>query len=162
MTPLTPNEITKLIDESIALELHVAKLYEIFFKANAEDADFWWELHLEEKSHANLLRSVKESLLKQCDCFIHLVASSLEMLKTSNTVLLELIEKYTQTPPSRKEAFEVAIQVEMSAGEIHYDHFVNKKPANQLEIVFQQLNKDDKDHTKRIRDYFSQHLSSAE
>ncbi len=40
---------SKLIDESIQVELNVAKIYMFFCDTFSEDLDFWWKLALEEK-----------------------------------------------------------------------------------------------------------------
>jgi len=53
------DNLTKLLEEAILLELHVSKLYLLFSKLFPEDADFWWQICLEEKNHAALLKSGK-------------------------------------------------------------------------------------------------------
>ena len=41
-------KLSQLIDESIKLELNVAKIYMFFSDTFPEDSNFWWQLGLEE------------------------------------------------------------------------------------------------------------------
>ncbi len=40
-------KLSQLIDESIKLELNVAKIYMFSSETFSEDSDFWWQLGLE-------------------------------------------------------------------------------------------------------------------
>ncbi len=53
-------QIQKHLDESIQLELNLAKLYTIFNDCLADDEDFWWDLAMEEQGHATLLQQEKK------------------------------------------------------------------------------------------------------
>ncbi|MCF7818527.1 MAG: hypothetical protein K9M54_11665 [Kiritimatiellales bacterium] len=158
---MEPNHSSELIDESIRLELNVAALYHIFFEANPEDAEFWWRIYLEEKSHAALIRAAKESFSKIDKFPFDLIADSLDTLKADNVRIEALIQKYKQHPPGRCEAFEVALELENTAGETHYLKFMEKKANNAVEAVFQQLNKEDKNHADRIKAYYETKFPDA-
>lgn len=149
------NPPAELIDQSIRLELNAAALYHLFFEAHPEDADFWWRLYLEEKNHAALIRAAKESFVKINKFPFELISGSLDALKADNARLEILIEKFRQTPPDRRESFQAALELENSAGEIHYMQFMEKTPGNTVESVFQQLNKEDKNHACRIQNYYN-------
>lgn len=138
------------MEESIRLELNIAALYRIF-STLPEDHDFWWQLHLEEKSHASLMRSARDSFLKRGKFPASLVAGSIDDLHQSNRKVEGLIKRYTATPPDRTEAGRIAIELENEAGELHFTQFMNKDAENALETVFQQLNRNDKEHEERIR-----------
>lgn len=147
-------KLNELIEESIRLELNAAQLYKIFSEALPEDSDFWWQLHLEERSHATLIRAARDSFVKR-DKFPHdLIANSIEELKASNTKVEGLIEKLKETAPNRQEAFKVALELENESGELHYTRFMEKEADKGIETVFQQLNRGDKEHEKRIREYY--------
>ena len=60
-------ELSRILDESIQLELNVADLYLSFCHAFAEDKDFWSHLAEEEGNHAALLRSGKLETRKAGD-----------------------------------------------------------------------------------------------
>jgi len=150
-------EFSLLIDESIQLEHNVAKLYSIFHATFPEDADFWWQLVIEEKTHAALIRAGKESFAPIGKFPVELLSSSLQKLREANKKAVTLTRKYLDTPPSREEAFNIALEFEQSAGEIHFQHFMEKKADTQVIKIFQKLNKDDKDHAIRLRSYMEKH-----
>ena len=67
-----------------------------------------------------------------------------------------MIEGFRNKPPSREEAFNTALRVEKSAGEIHFQRAMAKEADSDIMELFQQLNKDDMDHADRIRAYMQQ------
>lgn len=146
------NDIELLLEESIRLELNVADLYMLFSDLFKEDAEFWWGLCLEEKNHAALLRSGRESFLQRGAFPEELVGSNLAELKGANEMLVDTIRKYGETAPTRKEAFELALHLEESAGEIHFQNAMKDAAGSPFLKVFQKLNMDDKDHARRIRE----------
>jgi ferritin len=151
------NDVTSLIEESINLELNVSKLYTHFFKLFPDDAAFWWKLVVEEKNHAALIRSGKE-YFEPLRKFPHdLLAPLLQILKDANSRLDSLIEKYEETPPSREEAFNIALKIEESAGELHFQKFMDKEANSATDNIFKELNKGDKDHAMRICRYMEEH-----
>lgn len=142
-----------LLEESIQLELNVAELYRIFSMALPEDNDFWWQLYLEEKSHAILIRAARDSLEKRGEFPDRLVTSSIEDLQQSNTKITGLIKHCRTTQPTREAACRIAIELENESGELHFTRFMEKSAENSLETVFQQLNRGDKEHEERIREH---------
>ncbi len=149
--------VASLIDESIRLELNVSELYTIFHGLFPEDAQFWWKLVMEENNHAALIRAAKD-YFKPVDKFPHnLVHDGLQNLIDVNSNLLSLIKKMKEHAPSREEAFNMAFALENSAGELHFQQFMEKESGETTENIFQKLNKDDKDHARRIRLYMEQH-----
>ena len=149
------NHLTELIEESILLELNISALYKFFASSCPEDNEFWWQLHLEEKSHATLIRAARDSFIKRGKFPFDLVANSIEDLKKSNSKTLELIEKLQSNPPNRAEACRIAMELERESGEMHYTQFMEKNAENAVETVFQQLNRGDKEHEVRIRTHFN-------
>ena len=150
-------ELYLLLDESIKLELNIADLYMIFTQEFTEDADFWWQLALEEKNHGALLRSSKKHFAPVGKFPTELLSPRLQQLKDANTNLGALIEQFREDPPSREAAFNTAIRIEQSAGEIHFQKFTEKQAASSLDRLFQQMNRGDKDHEIRIRSYMEDH-----
>jgi len=143
----------EIINTSIALELAVADLYFHFHKTYPEDSGFWWKMVLEEKGHAALLRSGRDSFLpinkfpkEILDKSLHKITESLHFI----TNKLDEIKKY---PISRKKAFELAIEVENGAGEHHFQNFMEHTQNNAINNIFQKLNGADKDHKDRILTY---------
>ncbi len=148
-------KLVQIIDESIYLELNVSRLYRIFAFAFSEYYIFWWRLVMEEQNHAALLKSVKECFVPINRVPIDLLAPEAELLKDSNNKIELLIKAYELNPPSLTEAFNTAYAVEQSAGEIHYQTFMEKRPEQPVEKIFQKLNGDDKDHAQRIISFMS-------
>ena len=73
------------------------------------------------------------------------------MLIDTNNNLSLLMKEYKKSRPSREAAFYKAIDIELSAGEIHFQHAMKHLPSDEIMDTIQQLNKDDKDHIVRIR-----------
>jgi hypothetical protein len=143
--------VFKLIDEAIKLEYNMSKLYGIFSEYIDEDRIFWNRLESEEKNHAALLKTVKDFI--NFDRFPkHIVPENSENLVASNKKVLEAIDSFILNP-ARDNAFSLALELEKSAGEIHYQHFMDTDAKDKVTEIFQRLNRDDKDHAARISAY---------
>ena len=141
-----------LIDEAVELELNVARLYLLFYRYFPNDADFWWQLYSEERNHGALIQSGRNFL--PGDRFpLDLMSARLEPLVETNRKIGGLIRKYTAAPPSREEAFRTALSLEYSAGELHFQTFMDSEPKSGMATVFKELNGNDKDHALRIMRY---------
>ena len=149
-------KITALAEESINIELNVSKIYFLFHKLFPEDSSFWLKLVLEEENHADIIRSGIE-LFEPIHAFPHKILShNLQKLKDTNEDLQFLLAEFEITPPSRAEAFNAALNIENSAGELHFQHFQEKTHISSLGKIFQQLNEEDKDHAERILAYMKE------
>ena len=136
------------IDEAIELELNMSKLYGVFSEYIDEDRAFWYRLEVEEKNHAALLKTALDFI--RFDKFPSgLVPDNLEILKESNQKIREAIGTFT-ADPDRKLAFKLAYALENSAGEVHFQEFMEKKVSDTVSEIFQKLNQADKDHAERI------------
>lgn len=144
-------ELALVVDASIQLELNVADLYTLFHEIFPPHASFWWKLCLEENNHAAMLRAAKEQFEPIGKFPAQLFSGKLEDIVNCNNTITGLISKYEASPPSETEAFNIALELEQSAGELHYQEFMEN--ASAMDKVFQRLNADDKDHAERIRDY---------
>jgi hypothetical protein len=149
------NNLIELAEEAMRLEYNVSKLYMIFRDAHPEDADFWWQLVIEEGNHAALIKSGRDYFMP-AGAFPEGMFSAIEDIREANKELDSLLKKFTTEPPSREMAFNVALKTEMSAGEIHFQQTMTKSADSKVLEMFQQLNQDDKDHAKRIRAYMQE------
>lgn len=139
------------IDEAIKLELNVSNLYQLFSYAFEEDKDFWWQLVIEEKNHASLLRSGLTFL--EHDVFPdELIPDNIELLQSSNLKVEGFIESFNPKW-TRIEALNAAIDLENSAGELHFQNFMRSKKFSEIGTIFKNLNGLDIDHSRRIRFY---------
>ncbi len=146
-------QLSQLIDESIKLELNIADVYMFFYNTFPEDSDFWWKMTLEEKSHANLIKSGRDTFLGKFPP--KLLAPSVQTLNNTNNKLISLLKEYKETPPSRETAFNIALNIEQSTGELHFQLAMEKSFTSSIMKIFQELNNEYKDHANRIRTYMS-------
>ena len=148
-------KLSKLIDELIKVELNVAKIYMFFSDTFSEDSDFWWQLALEEKDHAGLIKSGKGTSTMKPGFPDELLVPSVEMLYKANNKLISMLKEYRKKLPSRKKTFNIALNIEHLAGEHHFQLAMAKPLTSTIMEVFHKLNKDNKDHADRIRTYMS-------
>lgn len=147
-------ELSQILDESIQLELNVADLYLSFCHAFAEDKDFWSQLAEEEGYHAALLRSGKLESLDEGQFPTKILTTNLDALIKVNKEIKELVKEHKQKPPSsRAAAFEIAIKVEESTGEIDFSCFMEQQADSPALKLFRRVNSEDRDHARRIRNY---------
>ena len=137
---IMPEQIRKHLDESIQLELNLAKLYTIFNDCLADDEDFWWDLAMEEQGHATLLQQEKKQPQQKEFFPENLLAKDLQSLIDTNTKISALIDTCSSKPPVRADAFNIAYDLEMAAGESHFQQFPDS-PTNSFSAnIFKQLN----------------------
>ncbi|MEI7694727.1 MAG: rubrerythrin family protein [Chlorobium sp.] len=147
------DKLQKLLEESIQLELNLAKLYTLFNDFFSDDEDFWWDLAMEEQGHAALFKEEKKQPQQKEFFPKNLLATDLQSLIDTNVKITGLIAACTATPPSRSEAFKTAYALEMAAGESHFQQFLDS-PTNSFSAnIFKQLNQEDRDHATRIQQY---------
>jgi hypothetical protein len=150
-------ELCRIFDESIKLEGNVGDLYVMFQDALPEDAGFWRELIIEERRHAALLETGKTYFAPVSESSVGLLACRLDDLQEINAYLVKLFGRYKRKSPSREEAFNTALQIERSAGEIHFQEFMEKEADSRYAELFQKMNTYDKDHESRIKAYMNDH-----
>jgi ferritin len=146
-------QLIQVMNESIKLESHVADLYMIFSEAFPGDCAFWYQLHMEEKNHTSIIQSAREAWLSGREPPLELLAPNVDELIELNSKLASLLEEYKENPPSREIAFNLAVDLEESAGEAHLQNAMEQPPTSTLMELFQMLTGDDKKHASRIRTY---------
>lgn len=143
--------IGKYLDEAIKLELNVADLYRIFSLSNIEDEKFWWKISMEEINHASLLKSGLEYV--SMGIFPEdMLSDDIEDMIKLNSMFEYIINDYN-TNPSRSMAFDIAINLEKSAGESHYQTVMKEETDNPIIDIFKRLNRDDINHLERLEKY---------
>ena len=85
------DDLLQLANEAMQLEQNVSKLYMIFRNACPEDADFWWELVIEEGNHAALIKSGLDYFVP-AGIFPYEILPSMEDLQDANKELVSLLE----------------------------------------------------------------------
>ena len=151
------DDLRQLIEEATRMEIDVAKVYLSFHRRFHEDADFWWRIAIEEENHAALLLSGEQYFLDVGMFPSELVNISLATIRNLNMELEYIIKHEEEYPLSRAAAFNLAIKLEESAGEVHFQHAMHETehPSEAIKL-FQSLNEADVDHAARIRNYMRQ------
>ena len=142
--------------ESIRLESHISDLYTLFRRLFPGDAVFWWKLALEESNRAALFRSGKK-YYEPLGIFPNDLLAPVQEPQAADAKLDFLVRGYEDASPSRAEAFNIALDLEQSVGELHFQEFMDKEADSRIGRIFRQLNRDDKDHAKRISSYMESH-----
>jgi hypothetical protein len=150
-------EFDKYLNEAIELELNVSDLYLLFYTLFPEDSAFWRSLVIEEKNHASLLKNLRQVYLIAHDFPPEILPERFEDLQAANKDITSTIN-LMKNNPSRKKAFEYAMQIEQSAGEAHFQFFIDNTKVSEKFEIFQQLNMDDKNHANRIEKYMHSNL----
>lgn len=141
----------EILDAAILLENTLSSLYNHFTVKFPKDRNFWFELQLEEKNHAMLLKTAKdfaaidkvpEEILLDSEAKYHYTIDEINNF-------IERKKKLT-----RYNAFEFAYKMEMSSGEIHFQQAMNKKKPDHIMQIFIRLNALDMNHAKRIWKYW--------
>ncbi len=150
-------DILRIIDESINLERNIASLYMFFYGTYPDDSDFWWKLALEENNHAALLESGRNYFIPADELFPYqIISTRLDFLTEINSEIKTRLEEYKKSAPSRESAFNLALRLEESTGELHFQQTMTTEESNSEALkLFKGLNKEDKDHAIRIRRYMT-------
>lgn len=98
-------ELVRLVNEAIALELNASRLYALFQDLFPDDGEFWQALSIEEENHANLLRNGRRLFLPEGRFPRELLPESLEPLVEKNRELESLFDRYEQTLPAGRRPF---------------------------------------------------------
>ena len=145
--------LEQFIDEAIQLELNAAEIYSIFSEAIPEDANFWATLAWEEKNHAAVLKTGKDVLMPIDQFPGEILPNVIQTLVDTNNWLNSLKEKFAETKPDRETAFAIAIKIESSAGEQHFQRVMDSPSDSNIIKILQDLCEDDIHHLSRIREY---------
>jgi hypothetical protein len=101
-----------------------------------------------------LLRSGKLESLDEGHFPAKILTTNLDALIKVNKEIKELLKEHKQKPPSsRASAFEIAIKVEESTGEIDFSCFMEQQADSPALKFFRRVNSEDRDHARRIRNY---------
>ena len=146
----------QLIDQSILLERNVGNLYLLFYKRLAQDKAFWLQMMVDEREHEALLKAAQAAVGSSDNFPADLLSDKLETISQTNQRILGLHDQYQKDPPSRQEAFRVALDLEKMAGEIHFNEAMHKDLAGGLVKTLQKLVHDDNAHYEKIANYMKE------
>ena len=142
------------LDKASQLEILVADLYTLFEKSFPEDSKFWHQLAQEEKNHAELFININPNWSNK---FVSSFAPGLlQEIQGFKEWLSPLIIKFSDKKTDRKTAFNTAIKIEKSAGEIDYQNFMNKETDSWILKGLQHINEYERDHLNRLEQYIEE------
>ena len=145
--------LEQFIDEAIQLELNAADIYSSFSETIPEDANFWATLAWEEKNHAAVLKTGKDVLIPTDQFPEKILPNVIQVLVDTNNWLNSLKKQFLKCKPDRKTAFSIAIKIESSAGEQHFQILMETPSDSSVIKILQELCEDDIHHLKRIQEY---------
>lgn len=140
----------QMFEALIETELYISELYLLYSDIFPEDRDFWWNLAVEEKNHAALMKSAV-SFFKKGLFPDEILPDELEMIKSISAGITTQTQKFRLTHPSKDAAYHFAIKIEESGGEFYYQELMNKTSENKIIRIFQRLGEANKNHAERIR-----------
>ena len=145
--------IKQLLEESVALELNIGDLYQLFSVKFSQDYDFWWQLSIEEMNHAALIESINDVFLTENILPSELIEKQIIELQEMNLTIKQHIESCKLEPTTRENAFQLAFEIENSIGESHFELLMTAQPNSTVMKIMQKLNGDDINHAKRLTKY---------
>jgi len=148
-------DLEDFIEEAIKLELNAAEIYAIFSQAIPEDADFWSGLSWEERNHASLLKTARDIFMTPDRFPSEMLPAFILSLIESNNWLETVRQEYIKVRPDRQTAFAVALKIEDTAGEKHFQKVMENPSDSKIVKIFQKLCEDDINHYDRIKKYMN-------
>ena len=145
--------IKQFLKESIALELNIGDLYQLFSVKFVQDYNFWWKLSIEEMNHAALIESIDDIFLTENIMPSGSIEKKTLELGEMNQFMKLQIETCKAGSLTRAEAFQLALRIENSIGESHFELLMTAKPDSTVMKIMQKLNGDDLNHGKRMKKY---------
>ena len=150
------DEIRLFLKESIALELNIGDLYQLFGVKFKKDYNFWWKLSIEEMNHAALIESINDIFLTESILPSESIEKQTQELAEMNLFIKQQIEQCKSGSFTRIDAFQLAIKIEDSIGESHFELFMTTQPNSAVMKIMQKLNGDDINHGKRMTKYMEE------
>ena len=145
--------IRKFLKESVALELNIGYLYQLFATKFPQDYTFWWNLSIEEMNHAAIIESIDDIFLSDSILPPESIENQTAELQKKNLFIGDQITKCRNTLMTRSDAFSFAFELENSIGESHFELFMTGQPNSTVVRIFQKLNGEDINHAKRMVNY---------
>ncbi len=146
--------IQRIAAESITNELLVSELYMEFSRRYQEDSEFWRTLAEEEEHHAVLIEGGQKNYLPSDDLFPRELLSKalLPLLRVQNKLMI-ILNEFATAPPDKEIAYNIATKIEDTIGESCFQGAIEQVSPSASLLVYQELNSDCREHSKRIRDY---------
>jgi hypothetical protein len=126
---LSPQRQT-LIEALIRIEEALSHIYLFFSNIFPQDAAFWHSLHLEEEKHALLIRTHGDYILESPELIVFFARNNPDLLLSLAIQFEDHLPQLDRSYPSREEALALALKLEGSAGEAHYQALMRSTRCN--------------------------------
>ena len=117
---------------------------------------------LEEIKHGRLLRTELENLSKAEILTEEAIPPDLDALLIQGSSIADLFLDLQESPPTRTRAFAIALALENSLSERHYQSSMHVDPVAPARCLLESLDRDEKGHAKKIEHYAERHGISTE
>lgn len=143
------DQTIKMLEKYTEYELKVSDLYMLFSRIFPEDSKFWFDLSLEEKDHASLIKSSivyvrigKFPSQMAYDC-MDSIDSMLDLIDSR-------IERYSAATPAKCEACRFALIVERSPCETGFLKAMTTETDDRVMQILQKVGRLDALHYTRV------------
>jgi len=131
----------------------MADLYLYLSERFPEDRPFWWRLCLEEQNHAAIFNSVLTGQIPKKFFPQEILVEDLQLLDRLNTEVEALLQNPSSSLKNRESACLCAAAFEERAGERRFQKALDGAELSSGMKMISALNREDRDHAKRILAY---------
>jgi len=154
---MNTSDLMSIADISIEIELLVSEIYDLFSRYFAADSGFWAAIAGDERNHASIIQGGRSNYSPSDKLFpTALLNQTLRPLIDNRRSLMHLINKLELEPPSRGEAFAIALEIEDSAGEGSFQAAFEQVFPPESFSIYKEMVAECVDHAEKIRNYMKQ------
>jgi rubrerythrin len=151
-----PEEMSKSLGVCIAVEAMTAEIYHAFSRLFPQVKDFWYDLALSEENHTNILL-LAAGLHRAGTQTEDIAPRSLYQVQETFTLVSDSKKRVGTNNLSIKEAFEMALQIENSTGEIYFQQVITQQTDSEVILGLRELLVDEQLHNIKIQSFMKTH-----
>lgn len=134
------------------LELSLALLYSQLAIESPKDKKFWLQMSREEESHARIIEKSTRIFSKDSR-YTSINIAIINRMKNFIARIKDDAEEIKKSSISRKAAFNLAMEYEQSAIELHYHNILGEIKTKEINKLLSSLQNMDKLHFSRLLEY---------
>lgn len=143
-------EMSESLRICTSIEGMTAEIYHAFSKLFPEVREFWYDLALSEENHTNILLAAaglnRAGILKE-----YIVPSSLPYVRETLGLVSDSKKKVETGTLSMKGAFEMALKIENSTGEIYFQEVITQQTDSKVIMELRKMMTDEELHNVKIK-----------
>jgi hypothetical protein len=140
----------------ISIEAMTAEIYHSLSGLFPQVRDFWYDLALSEENHTNILL-VAAGLHRAGILTEYIVPPSLPRIHETFTLVSNSKKKVEADNFSLKDAFEMALEIENSTGEIYFQEVITRQTDSKVILELRKLLIDEQLHNVKIMSFMKTH-----